>query len=102
MAQVVSRRLFTAEAWVRFRVSPCGICDGQSGTGTGFSCEFFGFPLSISIHCDPIVIQYIIWRMNSRPANGRSSETRSQHIDVNNVGLDEQSLERVLQACEQL
>jgi hypothetical protein len=37
MAQAVSRRPPTAETRVRFRVSPCGICDGQSGTGTGFS-----------------------------------------------------------------
>jgi hypothetical protein len=47
MAQVVSRRPLTAEARVRVRVSPCGICGGQSGTGTGFFSEFFGFPLSI-------------------------------------------------------
>jgi hypothetical protein len=37
MAQVVSRRPVTAEALVRARVNPCGICGGQSGTGTGFS-----------------------------------------------------------------
>jgi hypothetical protein len=36
MAQAVSRRPLTAEARVRSRVSPCGICGGQSGTGTGF------------------------------------------------------------------
>jgi hypothetical protein len=35
MAQVVSRRPLTAEARVRARVNPCGICGGQSGTGTG-------------------------------------------------------------------
>jgi hypothetical protein len=36
MAQVVSRRPLTAEAQVRVWVSQCGICSGQSGTGTGF------------------------------------------------------------------
>jgi hypothetical protein len=30
--QAVSHRLLAAEARVRARVSPCGICDGQSGT----------------------------------------------------------------------
>ena len=37
MAQAVSPRPLTAEALVRSRVSPCGICGRQSGTGTGFS-----------------------------------------------------------------
>jgi hypothetical protein len=37
MAQAVSRRPLTAEALVRSRVGRCGICGGQSGTGTGFS-----------------------------------------------------------------
>jgi hypothetical protein len=36
MAQAVSRRPLTAEARVRYRVSPCGICGGRSGTGTCF------------------------------------------------------------------
>jgi hypothetical protein len=36
MAQAVSRRPLTAEARVRSLVSPCGICGGHSGTGTGF------------------------------------------------------------------
>jgi hypothetical protein len=50
MAQAVSRRSLTAEARVRSRVSQFGICGGQSGTGTGFSPPYFGFPLSISFH----------------------------------------------------
>jgi hypothetical protein len=37
MAQAVSRRPPTAEARFRSRVSPYGICGGQSVTGTGFS-----------------------------------------------------------------
>jgi hypothetical protein len=44
MAQAVSRRTPTAEARVRSRVSPCGICGGQSGTGTGFSLSSSVFP----------------------------------------------------------
>jgi hypothetical protein len=44
MAKVVSRRPPTAEAWVRARVNPCGICVGQSGTGTGFSPSSSIFP----------------------------------------------------------
>jgi hypothetical protein len=43
MAQAVRRQPVTAEDLVRSQVSPCGICSGQSGTGTGF-------PLSISFH----------------------------------------------------
>jgi hypothetical protein len=35
VAQAVSRRPLTSEAGVRARVNACGICDGQSGTGTG-------------------------------------------------------------------
>jgi hypothetical protein len=44
MAQAVSLRPLTAEARVRSRVGPCGICGGQSGTGTGFSSSTSVFP----------------------------------------------------------
>jgi hypothetical protein len=43
MAQAVCRRPLTAETQVRARVSPCGICGGQSGTGTAFSSSSYVF-----------------------------------------------------------
>jgi hypothetical protein len=60
MAQAVSRWPPTAEARVRSRVSPCGICGGQSCIGTDFSpstsvfpCQFhsIGAPLLGKGHC---------------------------------------------------
>jgi hypothetical protein len=36
LALAVSRRLPTAVAWVRLRVTLCGICGEQSGNGAGF------------------------------------------------------------------
>jgi hypothetical protein len=36
MAQAVSRGSLTTETQGRARVGSCGICDGQSGTATGF------------------------------------------------------------------
>jgi hypothetical protein len=44
MAQAVSHRSLTAQARIRSRLSPCGICGGQSGTGTGFSPSTSVFP----------------------------------------------------------
>jgi hypothetical protein len=44
MAQAVSRRPLTTEARVQSRVSPCGICGGQSGSGTDFSPSTSVFP----------------------------------------------------------
>jgi hypothetical protein len=47
MAQVVSRRPLAAEAQIRARVNPCGICGGQSGTGTGFPPSSSVSPVNI-------------------------------------------------------
>jgi hypothetical protein len=64
MAQVASRRSLIAEARVRAWVNPCGICGGQSGTGTVFFSEFFGFPLSI-YHPTVALQTRIIWGMRN-------------------------------------
>jgi hypothetical protein len=46
IAQAVNRRLHTAAARIRVQFNSCGICGGQSGTGTGFlrvlqfTCQF--------------------------------------------------------------
>jgi hypothetical protein len=50
IAQAVSHRLLTAQARVCSQGIPCGINGGQSGTGTRFSWESFGFPPSISFY----------------------------------------------------
>jgi hypothetical protein len=44
MAQVISHQPLTAEARVRVRATPCGICGGQIGTETGFSLKTSVFP----------------------------------------------------------
>jgi hypothetical protein len=72
MAQAVIRRPLTAEARFRSRVSPCGICGGQSGIGTGFSlstsvfrCQFHSTdaPLLGKIKNKLIIFLFIITRV---------------------------------------
>jgi hypothetical protein len=63
MAQVVSRRSLTAEVPVRARVNPCGICGGQSGTGTGFSPRSSVFPYQY--HSIVALQTHIIWGMRN-------------------------------------
>jgi hypothetical protein len=60
MAQVVSRRPLTAEARVRFRVSPCGFCGGHTGTGIGFPPVLRFSPVNFI----PPVLQYKEKRKN--------------------------------------
>jgi hypothetical protein len=63
MAQVVSSRPLTAEARVRARVNPCGICGGQSVTGTGFSPSSSVFPCQY--HSTVALQTHIIWGMRN-------------------------------------
>jgi hypothetical protein len=44
MAQVVSCWPLIADTRDHAQVNPCGICGGQSGTGTGFSLSSSVFP----------------------------------------------------------
>jgi hypothetical protein len=55
MAQAVSRRPPIAEARIRSRVSPCGICGGQSGTETGFSPSTSVFPCQFNSTAAPLL-----------------------------------------------
>jgi hypothetical protein len=73
MDQAVSHLPLAAEAQVRDRVNPCGICGGQSGTGTGFTptSSFF-----LCLYHSAVALQtHIIWRVNNMSASGISSET---------------------------
>jgi hypothetical protein len=47
MAQPVSHRANIMEDLVQPQLSPCGMCDGQSCNGTGFSLSTEDFPLSV-------------------------------------------------------
>jgi hypothetical protein len=52
--KAVSRRPLTAEVRVRSRLSPCGICGGQSGTWTGFSPITSVFPCQFHSNGAPL------------------------------------------------
>ena len=47
MAQPVSQRALIMKGLVQPQLSPCGMCDGQSGNETKFSLSTEDFPLSV-------------------------------------------------------
>jgi len=73
MAQAVSFQPLTAEAVLRTRVNPCGICSEQSGSRQVFSCQYYSI---VALHTH---ISSGIWMMNNTPVGGYSSETVSLH-----------------------
>ena len=50
MAQTVSRKRLTAEAWVQSQASSCGICGGQSGVGSTFLSPVSIIRLVLLVH----------------------------------------------------
>jgi hypothetical protein len=73
VARVVSRRPLTAKSRVRDRVNLCGICGGQSGTGTGFSLSSSVLPCQY--HSAVALHTHIIWVMDNISFIASSSET---------------------------
>jgi hypothetical protein len=82
MVQTVSRLLLTAQARLRARVSPCGICGEQSGTGQAF-LRVLRFSLSVSFRRVSLLIYIYHLGKEIRPIVGSSSETQSHAIDIN-------------------
>jgi hypothetical protein len=88
--QAVNRRPLTAEARVRSRVSPCGICGEQSGIGTFFP-EYFGFPMSISFHRCSIIrknekLVIFITGLHNKPQGcGASVASAAGHFQKKNT-----------------
>jgi hypothetical protein len=65
MSQVVTRRPHTAEA----RVSPCGVCGGQSGTGTSFLRAIRVSPFGIIPPWLSILIYHLGYEEHFRSVN---------------------------------
>jgi hypothetical protein len=83
MPEAVRSRPLTADARVRAQFSQSGICGGRSGTGAGFSQR----SLVSSRHYHSIVVLHTHlyhMGMNNGLVSGRSWETPSHPVDMNN------------------
>jgi hypothetical protein len=77
MDQAVSRLSHPSKARVYARFSPCGICDGQSDTGTSFSPSFSVF-LSYYLHTHLSSARWIIGPLVA------AVQRHSLPVDMNN------------------
>jgi hypothetical protein len=81
MALAISRRSLAADVRLRALVIPCGICGRQSGTGTDSSPSSSVF--ACQYHSTVALCSHLLG-MNNRIVGGRTSETYTLSIDVNN------------------
>jgi hypothetical protein len=78
IAGAVGRRPLTGETQARYHVSPCGICSGQSGTGT--NSRFFPFIVIPPMHHSHLDLHIIL----SRRTNGRNLGTFQKQCTFDN------------------
>jgi hypothetical protein len=84
MAQAISCRPLTEEAWVRSRASQYGTCGGQIDSGTGFSQSYSGFPCQYLPTVTPDA-HALSGGITNRPVDGSSSETSPHPIEMNSL-----------------
>jgi hypothetical protein len=80
MAQAINGWPFIAEARFQSQVSPWKICDGQSGTGRGFS------PSTISVSIIPAVVIFISTLLLSEGRTGEAWESYIEQCSLGNWG----------------
>jgi len=80
MAQAINGWPFIAEVRFHSQVSPWKICDGQSGTGRGFS------PSTFSVSIIPAVVIFISMLLLSEGRTGEAWESSIEQCSLGNWG----------------